>query len=113
MRRPDSCKHPPHSFEPTLASAYFLAFAALLCGGHTPRVRPGGPFISLIGDVLPVFMALVAIGFAFYIMWSHRLFIRLNAWFTILIALIAIGMVYVDIYRFWIRPYARGELLGL
>jgi hypothetical protein len=57
-------------------------------------------------------MAFVAVGFALYLMWSNPLYLRLNAWFVILIALYAIGRIYLDILRFWIRPYARGDLIG-
>ena len=90
-----------------------LAVVALFFGGHVSRIVPGGPFISVTGDVLPFFAALAAIALGFLCLRSHDAAHKLFAVILILIATIAVANITVDVYSFWHRPAARGSLWGL
>jgi hypothetical protein len=110
-------RHQPKTASPVgrnwLTVAVIFAVLALLLGGHRPRINPGGPFISLIGDVLPTALAVAAIGYSFAAMRRAEIPVTVTALVIITVAAIAIGNVLSSIVAFWFRPTARGDLFGL
>jgi hypothetical protein len=109
--------HLPNAPQPAkqnrLTIAVIFALLALLLGGQSPRINPGGPFISLIGDILPTALAVAAIGYCFAAMRRAGIPVTVTALVIITVATIAIGNVFSSIVAFWFRPTARGDLLGL
>ena len=93
--------------------AFSLAVPAIFFAGQMPRVIPGGPFISIIGDVLPFLAALAAIVFGFVCLRASGTAPKLIAIIAITIATVAIAQVIRDVYSFWQYPYARGDLFGI
>jgi hypothetical protein len=88
-----------------------LALVALLFGGGGPRSSPGG-LVSIIFDVLPFVAALVAIMNGLVCLRARLAAPKLIALIFILIATVALANVITDVYSFWIRPFASGDLFG-
>jgi hypothetical protein len=96
-----------------LTVAVIFTVLALLLGGQRPRVNPGGPFISLVGDVLPMALAVAAIGYSLAAMRRGEIPVKVAALVIIVVAGIAIRNVLSSILAFWFRPTARGDLFGI
>ena len=90
-----------------------LTLFALLLGGSATRIVPGGPFISITSDVLPAAASLIAMRFGLVALRGRNVGTKLLALVFILLATLALGRIMIDVYSFWNRPYARGDLLGL
>ena len=89
-----------------------LVAFAILFGGHTPRVVPGGPFVSFFGDVLPFIAAAVSILVVVGCLRSRQLWPKVACLVLSLIAVFAMKNIVVDMYEFTIRRSARGEFFG-
>lgn len=107
---PDS--EAPH-IQRRLAWSGVLGTLALASAGQVMRERPGGPFISLTGDVIPFVAAVVAIIIGFCCLRAYTVKPKLIALIFIAFATVAIAIIIADVHSFWIRPFARGQLLGL
>lgn len=109
----DATGVPVKSTSDRIGKMIVYALLALLFGGNAPRIVPGGPFISLIGDILPTAAACAAIYTGFRVIRGPSLPRKVIAVLAIVIATVAIGRVLASVYTFWVRPYARGSLIGL
>jgi hypothetical protein len=89
-----------------------LTLFALLFSGSAIRIVPGGPFISITGDLLPAVASVVAMRLGLLILRGNALLPKLLALLFILLATLALSRVMIDVYTFWIRPFARGDLIG-
>jgi hypothetical protein len=83
---------------------------AAVCGAKT---NPGGPFISILGDLLP---SLTCCG---VIAWAWRSLRHGPLWRRLLVAIIAlaaaalINLIAARVVSFWLAPYSRGALIAL
>lgn len=88
-------------------------FAGVLgLGGGPPKIVPGGPFISIFGELIPIAVSLGAIFVGlkgFNRMRGSERFWTL-AFFAL--ATIIIAGALLSILDFWLNPYARGDLIG-
>jgi len=97
-----------------LTPVILLSAVAFLLGGNcSARIVPGGPFISILGNVIPAIAAVVAIGKGLVAMRCKPAWPKLIAFACILVATIGLAHVIIDVYVFWNRPHARGALIGL
>lgn len=90
--------------------AYLIVFAMLL-GGHTTRSVPGGPFLSLTGDIVPAALSIIAIWLGFAVLQCGKPSMMIAAYILIILASIALGLICVDVLEFWLLPHARGPLM--
>ncbi|MBL8849326.1 MAG: hypothetical protein JNG89_06560 [Planctomycetaceae bacterium] len=89
----------------------FMMGALFLLLGPHGKIVPGGPFISLTGEALPIALFAASIVTAVRGLRRSPVWLLLAAWSVLSAA--GIGFVLDGIVRFWFRPYARGDLLGL
>ena len=89
-----------------------LTFYAIAFGGTAIRIVPGGPFFSMSADILPVVTAVAAILIALSTFRTKQTQIKLLAIIPIVICCFAITNVVTDVMWFWVRPAARGDLIG-
>lgn len=90
-----------------------LSLFAVVLGGSTGRTVPGGPFISLTGDILPTIAALFAIRLALLTLRCRGVAIKLVAMLFVLVSTFALSNVFMSVYCFWfLRSHARGDLFG-
>jgi hypothetical protein len=89
-----------------------LSMIALLIGGEMPKIRPGGPFISVTHEVLPLILSLWVIYDCLSRLRLRVFGPRLAALVVSLLATLAIAKVLITIIAFWMHPYARGDLIG-
>lgn len=95
-----------------IAGCLILIGFALSCGCSPARIIPGGPFISLFGDVIPSFCHLAAIRLGLVTLRVKSARSKVIALGLILIATAGILLATLDAILFWITPHARGSLLG-
>lgn len=97
-----------------LQPVILLSAVAFLLGGNcSARIVPGGPFISILSDIIPAIAAIVAMGKGLVAMRCKPAWPKLIAFVCILVATIGLAHVIIDVYMFWNRPHARGALIGL
>ena len=85
-----------------------LAWPLLVRGA---KVIPGGPFVSVTGDILPVLFSAVVIFIGGSAYASARLGQRLAILLLAGLAVIRIGLALSGIASFTAEPYARGKLI--
>jgi hypothetical protein len=92
----------------TLAAVFIYALGAPL----RQKVVPGGPFISLFGEAIPVAFSLRAIFVS--LKGFSRMPVEEKLWavFVFFLATIVIAWAFESVLTFWFCPYARGHLLG-
>jgi hypothetical protein len=90
-----------------------LTLFSLLLGGAAARIVPGGPFISFSSDVLPFAATLIAIRLGLLTLRGRNSGAKLVALAFIVLATLSLARIMIDVYSFWNRPYARGDLFGL
>lgn len=89
-----------------------LALFSFLMGGSLQRIVPGGPFISVISDILPSVAALISIRLGLLILRGKNPGAKFVALLFILLATLSLARIMTVVYLFWNRPYARGDLFG-
>jgi hypothetical protein len=104
----------PWSCQKRCALAYCLAIFALALGGRplAGRSIPGGPFISISGDILPGIAAWMALRLLFLCLREPTLLPKLVAFPVCVIVGFAIARVAIDIVEFQMNPFARGAGIG-
>jgi hypothetical protein len=91
----------------------FAAGAVVMLFCPAVKINPGGPFISLLGDALPIAL------FATTIVIAVRGLRQAPAWWQLAALCISAlsaagtGILIVRIIAFWTNPFARGAPLGL
>jgi hypothetical protein len=97
---------------PSIPALVVLLIVAASLTVTVGRMVPGGPFISLHADVLPV----VACAAAFHLAWrSLRPSSGGRRVALACILLISVAIIFfkvADVVSFWFRPYARGTLIA-
>ena len=98
----------------TLDTASIFLFVGLLAWfADRGKIIPGGPFISITGNIVPLIGAAIAIWASLPYVAYPRLKIILSAVTHIALATSLAGIVLYSIITFWIKPFARGDLIGL
>ena len=89
-----------------------IALAILLMPLGLQKVIPGGPFISIFGEAIPLLFFLISLflEIKLYVAASSksRIWILLLMGLTILL----IGFILFNNLTFWFNPHARGQLFG-
>ena len=98
-------------YSPRLGIVALLSVVALISAGSVKTI-PGGPFISLTGDVLPFAAAVSALWLLPRIVSRARLMTKLVGLAFGIIATVALLAVVAGVIGFWLRPAARGDLFG-
>jgi hypothetical protein len=91
----------------------FVTGAVLSQTGLRYKIVPGGPFISIVGEALPILLFLASIVSALCEFRGAPGSARFSLWLVSILSAAGIGFVVDGIIRFWFRPYARGDLFGL
>lgn len=89
-----------------------LTVVAFCFAGMSVRSAPGGPFFSVMGDIVPALAALIAIRLALFNLRVNNTGIRLIAFGFLVLATLVLSSITNDVYSFWYRPSARGVLIG-
>lgn len=89
-----------------------LAVIAIAIASQTWRVRPGSPYISLTGDLLPILFAIIALAISIKAFRTRNSDAILMAIATIGLSCLAVWFVVVDVLNFWVDPYSRGAMFG-
>lgn len=102
--------NPPFSHIALLIACDLISFFMMGIGGM--KRIPGGPFISITGNILPVIIAFMTL-FITIDAYPHsgitkRIIMLILTGFAYLLAIAAI----LSVYDFWMDPYARGRLIG-
>lgn len=88
-----------------------LALCAVLVATWV-RIIPGGPFISIHSDILPVAGCAVLFAFAAMSLRTSSPPRRVLLLLAMLGSVALTGLVAANIISFWRNPFARGDLLG-
>lgn len=88
-----------------------VSFPCWLLGAG--KANPGGPFVSLFGDVVPVTSALLTIWFSLPYTVHRILKIKVSAIALLALATVMLASVAVGVTVFYFSPHARGTALGL
>lgn len=87
--------------------------AVLSQTGLKYKVIPGGPFISVVGEALPIMLFVVSIVLSLFEFRRAPVSVKVVLWLMSLLSAGDIGVLIDGIIRFWSRPSARGDLFGL
>ena len=96
---------------PRALSWIFFGLVIALTMSRPMRIVPGGPFLSVSGDLVPLAFCLTILTVC--MTWfrgetaAGKVFLLLN----IVLATILLAKVLESILLFWFRPYARGVLI--
>src|SRR5687768_3725370 len=108
---------PPDAFcnpqFPRAAGILFLIGSVFFTAAPRLKIIPGGPFISLLGEIVPICFFTAAIFASLIGFREAALSWRLAAWSICIFSAAGIGTLVDGIIRFWFRPSARGDLFGL
>jgi len=107
---------PPTGMSPPVKRmvwAWGLSIVAVWNGGCGSKIVPGGPFISVIWDILPSLFALTAIGLSLRNIRERPGYWIASSLVAITLSNFALANVISSVVTFWHRPYARGVLIGL
>ena len=77
------------------------------------KIVPGGPFISLFGDIIPAAFALAAIWCSLSYINYPLLKIKVAAAAHIVLATALLAWVTLAVACFYFNPHARGDAFGL
>lgn len=105
-RRFDPARWPPIPL--LIGMLFFTAFLAT----SGIKVVPGGPFISLHADVAPAVLSVAFVAVAWRSLRHGPLLRRLTVALLTLCAVMVLILVLDSVISFWLRPHARGVLVG-
>jgi hypothetical protein len=91
---------------------FFVLIVMALTMPSVGRIIPGGPFLSVSGDLVPIALCLT---FLTLCMMLFRRETGAGKLFLLVMMLLATGLlakILESILLFWFRPYARGVLIG-
>ena len=88
-----------------------LAVSAILVA-TTVRVIPGGPFLSIHGDILPILSCVALFVIASIALPRSSVPRRMLLISAMLGSLGLTGLIVAKVVSFWREPFARGELVG-
>ncbi len=90
-----------------------LGLLAFVFAGGGAKTNPGGPFISVLCDILPVVVAIYTLAATVRLLADNRVLVRLLAFIPMPPAIFAIDFVANNMLSFWSNPYARGPTISL
>ena len=93
-------------------ASIFLFVGILSLPFGAGKVIPGGPFVSLFGDVIPASFAAVAIWCSLPFVAHQLLKIKASAIAHTVLATAVLAFVTLSVASFYFDPYARGAALG-
>jgi hypothetical protein len=95
-----------------VAIACALAVAGVLFLAGPPKSIPGGPYFSVVGEVIPatVCIAALAMGVASIRKAAGGMKIGVSA--LLLAATVLLAAIVERVILFWFDPHARGALFG-
>ena len=110
-----------HQFDPDrcdwiASSLPFLYLACLLAGMLNPaptRSIPGGPFVSVTGDLIPFLVGAVSLVCSVIFCTHTQTKIRIAAIILAGVSIVLMFNAVLDVYNFAVRPAARGSLFGI
>jgi hypothetical protein len=88
-----------------------LGFAALFFAANGGKSNPGGPFISVMCDVLPVALAIYSLTASVRLLSDESVLVRVLAFVPMSTAMFAIVSVARNILQFWSNACARGPMI--
>ena len=89
-----------------------IAVAVFLMPYGFSKTIPGGPFISVVGELIPLLTFCV---FIYLEVKQYRISsLHLRVWTLLLIGItvLLIGIILFNNLSYWFTPYSRGQLLG-
>ena len=98
---------------PVVLAGYLIFFALILClFGGSPKITPGGPFISVFGDIIPFALTIAAMIYGLVGLRSSNTLVEIGAVTAILFATLVMGLHMFLFFHYWFDPYSRGGLIG-
>jgi len=88
---------------------FLFSMYAFVFGGSTQRAIPGGPFLSVTGDLLPMAFAVLAVVLGLTLCRGKDAGTRIAVSLMLLVATVAFARTFNDVYLYWNSPYARGD----
>ncbi len=122
MSDPRTTSPPPIESQPVEFSPEFdraawmslgLAFAIVIQCLGSIRMIPGGPFVSLFGDILPSILCVAILICGVLTLRSATPGVRVWILGVVLLTTLFLGSVVAGVVTFWLDPHARGALFGL
>jgi hypothetical protein len=92
--------------------ALVLAIAGGLSLAGPPKVIPGGPFLSVIGDLAPAAGCLTVLMLGLASIRTARGGAAVGIGLLLLAGTLLLGSILKGVIVFWCDPYARGTLLS-
>jgi crotonobetainyl-CoA:carnitine CoA-transferase CaiB-like acyl-CoA transferase len=89
-----------------------LAFAGLLSLTGPPKSIPGGPYVSVIGDVIPTILGSAAIVLGTVSIRKAHGGIQVIVIALSLTAAALLGLVLEGVITFWLDPHAYGRSIN-
>lgn len=97
---------------PPIGALVAVVVVAALLALTAGKSIPGGPFVSIRSDLTPFVVSLASIAVAWRSM-RHGTFRRRLGVAVVVLFAAAVAIVSADnVMSFWLRPYARGALVG-
>ena len=97
---------------PPLGALILVVVVAALLTLTAAKMIPGGPFVSIRSDLTPFILSVAVIALAWRSLRRGGPRRRLGAGIVVLMAAAVAGVAADNVMSFWLRPYARGALVG-
>ena len=75
------------------------------------KVIPGSPFVSIVGELFPIFLLCSSIALLHLQKYCSRKE-KVSRWFLEILCLVLITVIVHANILYWLDPYSRGPLLG-
>jgi len=102
----------PHGPNPRWFRLTLIGIVALWFAATGAKANPGGPFISVTFDILPVVTGVYVLTAAVRLLRDKNTYTRGLAFVPMLPAVFAISGVATNVLAFWTRYAARGPMIG-
>jgi hypothetical protein len=89
-----------------------LVLADILSVSGAGKVNPGGPFLSVTGDLVPCALCLAIFACGVLSLRSASAVFRVILLVLLLLTTVFLASVVEGVILFWFWPYARGALIG-
>lgn len=98
---------------PSIPAFVVVLIVAAVLSLTVGRMVPGGPFISIHADVVPVLACAAVFHLAWRSLRPSPVGRRIALACILLVSVAIIFFKVSDVVSFWFRPYARGTLIAL
>lgn len=89
-----------------------IAVAIFLMPYGFNKTIPGGPYISVVGELIPLFIFCVFIYLEIRQYRVSKLYLRVWTLFLVGITVLLIGIILFNNLSLWLNPHSRGILFG-